>query len=117
MIYAKYPYLSASEVKAAIVNNVRKLDNLKEDCISGGILDAYTALTNAHTIHTASYQYRNANQHYVICKYCSKTIRSEAHTLIRYFGSKPGKICNGCGYILYNDGTALIPYKQPDQIM
>ncbi len=117
LIYAKYPYLPASEVKAAIVNNVRKLDNLKEDCISGGILDAYTALTNAHTIHTASYQYRNANQHYVICKYCSKTIRSEAHTLIRYFGSKPGKICNGCGYILYNDGTALIPYKQPDQIM
>lgn len=108
---------SASEVKSFILKNVDKVSGLEELCFTGGKLNAYTALTNVHTIHTASYQYRNANQHYVICKYCSKTIRSEAHTLIRYFGSKPGKICNGCGYILYNDGTALIPYKQPDQIM
>ena len=114
MIYAKYPFLSASEVKDAILNNVDKLDNLDGLCVTGGKLNAYKALSNAHTVHTPAYQYWNKDKHTVLCKYCSEILHSEEHNFTRYFGSKPGRICSGCGYILFFDGTGLIPYQNED---
>ncbi len=63
-----------------------------------------------------SYQYINENEHFIYCRNCSSTLRNESHTFTFYKGSKPGKICTGCGYILYNDGLGQIIMKEGDEV-
>ena len=70
LIYAKYPYLTISEVKATILDNVRKIDGLEDLCVTGGTLDAYKALSNVkHTSHnyTDHYKKYSAQKHKAYC--------------------------------------------------
>ncbi len=122
LIYAKYPFLSASEVKDAILNNVDKLDNLEGLCVTGGKLNAYKALSNAHTKHTAWYHFINKDEHEVRCAYCPYTIRIEKHSFVAYnpktrFAVIPDAlICTGCNCILYRDGKIQITYGLEDDV-
>lgn len=62
LIYAKYPSLSASEIKATILNGVTPVSALNGYCVTGGILNAYAALTNIQ------------HEHVYNCRYVSKTL-------------------------------------------
>lgn len=44
LIRSYYPALSALQVKEIIMKSVTKVDQLKERCVSGGVVNAYTAL-------------------------------------------------------------------------
>ncbi|MCM1368383.1 MAG: S8 family serine peptidase [Roseburia sp.] len=41
LIYSKYSYLSGSDIKATILNNVNQVPALNGYCVTGGILNAY----------------------------------------------------------------------------
>lgn len=55
-----------------------------------------------------SYHYYNSDKHEVTCNNCSNVLRTELHTFVPYKGAKPGKVCTGCGFILYKDGLGQI---------
>ena len=56
LIWSAYPELSACEVKDTIMKNVDKIDELEDLCISGGLINAYKAITNIQR-----HQYKNEN--------------------------------------------------------
>lgn len=121
LIYAKYPFLSASEVKNAILNNVDKLDNLEDLCVTGGKLNAYKALSNAHK-HNYTCKYVNSKQHQMMCEICSECYL-EDHTFT-FLPSKSNsmdvnmvkvrKICTGCGYVTYGD-IGYVPITKDEE--
>lgn len=45
LVLSQYPQLSALQVKARILNSVKTLDSLQGKTVSGGMVDAYAALT------------------------------------------------------------------------
>lgn len=49
MLYSSYDNLSITDVKNIILNTATKLDSLNGKCVSGGMLDAYAAVTYAET--------------------------------------------------------------------
>lgn len=49
MIRMYFPKLSAKQVKEILMNSVRPVDELKDDCVSGGIVDALKAVETAIT--------------------------------------------------------------------
>lgn len=114
LIYAKYPYLSASEVKRVILGSVRDVPGLATYCVTGGTLDAYNALLNANNYHTESYQNKDSNQHDVICGDCGIYIRTVSHTIT--YQSKDSSqhyaTCSDCGYSRTESHT--ITYQSKD---
>lgn len=49
LIWSYYPHLSAIQVKEIILASVIKVDVLKERCVTGGVVNAYTAIELAET--------------------------------------------------------------------
>lgn len=49
LIWSYYPDLTAIQVKEIIMQSVIKVDQLKERCVTGGVVNAYTALQLAET--------------------------------------------------------------------
>lgn len=49
MLYSNYDNLSVTDVKNIIMETTTKLDSLNGKCVSGGMLDAYAAVTYAET--------------------------------------------------------------------
>ena len=122
LIYAKCPDITASEVKSFILHNVDKVEGLKDLCVTGGKLNAYKALSNAHTKHTAWYHFINKDEHEVRCAYCPYTIRIEKHSFVahnpktRFAVIPDALICTGCNCILYRDGKIQITYGLEDDV-
>lgn len=111
LIYAKCPDISASAVKKFILNSVDKDDRLENLCVTGGRLNAYKALSNAHTTdHTETFQYKSKEEHWVMCVVCNKTLRIEKHKFI--FDSFPSKKrqCKECGFTIYDDFVSQLKF-------
>ena len=118
LIYSKYPYLSASEVKAAILNNTRDNDKVKDLCVTGGTLDAYNALLNADNYHTKSYQSIDANSHNVICSECGKYLQTDSHTKsYQHSNNNQHEVtCSDCGYYFGTEPyTEYYQYRNENQ--
>jgi DNA-directed RNA polymerase subunit RPC12/RpoP len=47
LLLSRYPDMDTTQLKEAIMMNARKVESLKDKCVSGGILDAYHTLANA----------------------------------------------------------------------
>ena len=126
LIYAKCPDITPSEVKSFILKNVDKLDTLTDLCYSGGKLNAYKALSAAHTVHPERCTYLSKEEHQIVCDICFKLLRVEKHTFIPYIPKKSasdapnvlpatGKLCTGCNFLLYNNGLGQIILKEDDK--
>lgn len=64
-------HLSASQLKTTIMCNAEKVDSLADLCESGGMLDAYAAVSNIVTDHRIhSYAYKTHGLHSGHTKYC-----------------------------------------------
>ena len=64
-------HLSASQLKTTIMCNAEKVDSLADLCESGGMLDAYAAVSNIVTDHRIhSYAYTTHGLHSGHTKYC-----------------------------------------------
>lgn len=100
LLLSQYPELNASQLKTTIMCNVRKVSALTDLCETGGILDAYAALSNPisdHRIH--SYAYTTHGLHSGHTKYCVECGQSfeEEHEFIFYGNSIYNKITCICG--------------------
>lgn len=98
LLLAKYPNMSATEIKAAILNNVDKDSKLSELCVSGGRLNAYNALKFHHYPHDYTYDYvwKNGKQHNATC-ICGEG-KAQPHAVSSGV-TQPGsfKLCLFCG--------------------
>ncbi len=75
LLMSKDPTMSAEEIKAIIMGTVDEVDALADKCVTGGIVNAYNAVSH---VHSYGYVLSNDNK-------CQKT-------------------CTGCGYI-QDDGS------------
>lgn len=87
LLLSKYPNLNISQIKNTIIYNVEKVESLTNLCSSGGILDAYAALSNPifdHRIH--SYAYTKHGVHSGHTKYCVECGQSfkEEHEFLQH---------------------------------
>ena len=60
LLLARYPFMTAAELKDTILSNVDKVDTLSDLCITEGRLNAYKALSNpkyVHNNHDYHYKY------------------------------------------------------------
>ena len=94
LIWAKYPTLTAEEVKARILNGVDVGSGFLGKCSTNGRLNAYKALCN-HT-YSSSYEYSDSSYHISYCA-CGMS-RYDAHTWIEMDGYL---YCSGCSYRQY----------------
>lgn len=59
LLLSEDPTLTPAQLKYYITSNVTKKDSLSDKCVSGGILNAYNALTHKnHTQHNYNYSYK-----------------------------------------------------------
>lgn len=125
LLLAKYPDLTPSQIKAAILNNVDKDSNLSNLCVSGGRLNAYKALNSLHFSHDYTYEYQfvDTEQHKEICAcddyisashnysykridgvqhtaVCKCSQRTEPHTVLGGWDSNKINRCMFCGAIV-----------------
>jgi subtilisin family serine protease len=81
--------ITVARMKSVILNRTDKLSAFTSNCVSGGRLNAYKALTNAHL-----YSYtRTATTHTGTCS-CGET-KTEPHNFIQ-IGDR--SLCPDCGY-------------------
>ena len=76
LLLSNNPSLTTSELKDAILNNVDKIDALKDKCVTGGRLNAYKALME---IHEHKYSYTIVGVYHNSSCICGDT-RIEDHT-------------------------------------
>lgn len=110
LIYSLCPNITASEVKSYIINNVRKnvdgkVLDLEDYCVTGGILDAYAAVSSARAEHTETYKFKSKTEHSVMCAGCDKTLYVEKHNFTTNFilGPLLPRKCTKCGYTVYDE--------------
>ena len=93
LVLAECPHASTVKMKQCIVNYTDTYSAFTSKCVSGGRLNAYKAVKNAHSF---SYT-KNATKHTGTCA-CGET-KTETHTFAamgRYYA------CTTCGYITMN---------------
>lgn len=86
--------LSASDIRLKIIANDDNVSALAGLCVSGGRLNAYKAVSKAHTFTTYT---KTATAHTGTCS-CGDT-KTEAHT---YTSVGSRYVCSVCGYITMN---------------
>ena len=80
LLLSKYPCLSATEIKEAILDNVDEIDALDGLCVSGGRLNAYAALSNCQPLHDGVWEWETSNT-YGHTGYCTcGELVTKAHT-------------------------------------
>ena len=120
LIYSICPDFTASEVKTAILNSVDKIADLTGNCVTGGKLNAYAAVSYARENHIQKYKYYNKDQHMAIC-INGLILGYEAHSfsLIKTTNSAKAisfsQICKSCGYIKHSGGIDQIPLNKKDE--
>ena len=83
LLLSKEPNLNPAQIKYYITSNVTKKDSLRDKCVSGGILNAYDALTHKnHTQHDYhySYEWTSYTKHNAYC-ICGD-YQSKGHTVV-----------------------------------
>ena len=91
LILARYPTLSATQIKARIMESVDKFQALSTKCVTGGRLNAYKAV-HPHTIVCTTTELKHTSG----CS-CGYIQSSEAHSFRANIPE--GYICKVCGYI------------------
>ena len=76
LLLSNNPSLTTSELKDAILNNVDKIDALKDKCVTGGRLNAYKALKS---IHQHNYVYEHTDDLHTYKCICGEVKTSFRH--------------------------------------
>ena len=113
LILSKYPYMSSSQIKQTLLNNVDEVSSLNGYCLTNGRLNAFKSLKNplgnssGHSHNYTYFDYGNVNNHLRMCKYghvdyenhvwTSIMINSNGGYIINYF---PAYECTKCGKIM-----------------
>ena len=122
LIYSLCPKITASEVKAYILDNVDRVDSLEDKCFTSGKLNAYKAVSAAYAKHGVSYKYYDEDQHWVICKNGDYTYTIEKHRFLPLGSSDLQAIikptltlqCTKCFYIKHGNGLGEITNEEED---
>ena len=95
------PYLTATELKSLIMQNVDYISDLENLCVSGGRLNAHKAVVAAqnYCVHNDTYSVNNVRHHTIYCNYCDYQI-IEAHDKYAavYDNSGCSILCYKCSY-------------------
>lgn len=90
------PNMSREDIKAAIVGKVRKVADLENYCVSGGIIDVEQTFNYFIHVHNYKYVYRDTKFHILTC-YCGSTKGElEVHTVTPSDVKMPFAFCTGC---------------------
>lgn len=97
LLLANNPALNPQDIKATILGNVDKSDNLTNLCVSGGRLNAYNALRNP--IHSYVYEIIGQGQHRATCE-CGSIIVGYHTGHFTSLGTTSGHsgYCTVCGF-------------------
>lgn len=121
LIASKYPFAEPLEIKYAIMKNVDKSNAFSDKCVSGGRLNASSALREFCVNHVLSYEEKNSATHVKTCslcgfietlphdwvkdgayRKCTKCTYSECyyHNMAYTYQNNYGHVgrCNICGY-------------------
>ena len=81
--------LTARAIKETILNNCDEVGVFKDECVTGGRLNAYKSLANIHN-HTFTYSYVNSSLHTKYCKCGYSATENHSYTAHRciYCGSE-----------------------------
>lgn len=80
LLLSKYPCMSTSEIKKAILDNVDEIDALEGKCVTGGRLNAYAALSNCNPSHDGVWEWETTST-YGHTGYCTcGELVTKAHT-------------------------------------
>ena len=99
LIWSVEPFLSPSQVKSRIMQNVDPIPALSNMCVSGGRLNAQKALeAHAHNSSTCNYTNLSTSKHQAICRFCEYS-QEEAHDWQPiYVGADISRyMCSKCG--------------------
>lgn len=99
LIWSVEPFLSPSQVKSRIMQNVDPIPALSNMCVSGGRLNAQKALeAHAHNSTTCNYTNLSTSKHQAICRFCEYS-QEEAHDWQPiYVGADISRyMCSKCG--------------------
>lgn len=99
LLLAKYPDLSACEIKDSIVRNVGDCGTTYDDkCISGGRLNAHKALSNVQRHNITS------EGHTLTCQDCNYTYKlMHSFDAVQKYSANQHKLICSCGYIAYEN--------------
>lgn len=115
LIYSKFPSLSSNAIKTRILDNVTKVLSLNGYCVTGGILNAYAALTNAYHEHSYSYIYSSKTQHEAFCACGDSSLKSHysdrAH--VYTMNGHQYATCLACEWTICIDDTFIQILKNP----
>ena len=103
LLLSKYPTMSALKLKSAIMHNVDRIDGLRDLCVSGGRLNAYSTLLNPYKEHSFTVMKGNFRKHKCQCKYCDYYY-SEEHEWVT---SIDFRVCLKCGTRLSLGGIII----------
>ncbi len=97
LLSSDYSY-TPETLKSAIMNNVDKLDGLKNYCVSGGRLNAAKVLQQVSHKHKFSYKYLNEKDHIKKCTCNISSGSAKAHYVTKQiYDRNPNNIvCMGC---------------------
>ena len=99
LMLSQYPNMNLLHIKEHILDGVQTISGLTNYCVTGGILDAYGALTS----HVDGYHDTGNNTYHYGCTICNNgNLDPQAHTfgsICTYFNnSYHNKTCSVCGH-------------------
>lgn len=113
LLLSEYPFLTAAQIKTAIVENVDKVSALGDYCKSGGRLNAFKALGSLHKTHRYGncYSYSSTTQHASFCP-CLEVYNLEPHwayaSSIRMYNGHKYATCACCKTEIDIDDNPII---------
>lgn len=97
LLSSDYSY-TPQDLKSIIMNNVDKIDNLKNYCVSGGRLNAERALASITHTHNIKYRYFNERTHKKMCTCGITSGETQGHYVLKavYEKNPIFATCLGC---------------------
>lgn len=94
LMLSECPNLTTAQLKDRIMSTCDTISAFEESCVTGGRLNASTAVSKAHTFPTSCYGNYNATVHYYTCS-CGET-KAERH---KFTNIGVQYVCIPCGYM------------------
>lgn len=98
LLLSKYPCLSTSEIKDAILDNVDEIGALDGKCVTGGRLNAYEALRNCQPKHDAVLQWEVTSTSHAGECICGEVFEPHEYAYSNVTATTHKQTCAVCGY-------------------
>ena len=109
LLLSEYPSMTAYELKHTILANVKEVAAFDTLCVTGGLLNAYNALSDPHYLFCGNSSISGG--HSYLCDGCSYTY-TEPHDWIEYSTYYKCSVCNVQTTVL-----PIEPAKLPEEVI